>query len=78
MEGEVKEVFISDVEDKSGETPFGKTAWEIIAEAVAEYKYPICRTRGAELRAALRTNGAPEGVGIGGGSGLLRRTKRGG
>ena len=33
---------MTDVQDKAGETPFGKTAWEIIAEAVAEYKYPVC------------------------------------
>jgi muramoyltetrapeptide carboxypeptidase len=33
---------MTDVQDKPGETPFGKTAWEIIAEAVAEYQYPVC------------------------------------
>jgi muramoyltetrapeptide carboxypeptidase len=29
-------------DEKDNETPFGKTAYEIIAEAVQEYKYPVC------------------------------------
>jgi muramoyltetrapeptide carboxypeptidase len=33
---------MTDVIDKPGDIPFGKTPWEIIAEAVAEYKYPVC------------------------------------
>ncbi len=34
---------IGDLTDmKDGENPFGKTAFEIVAEAVAEYNYPVC------------------------------------
>lgn len=31
---------MSDMEDN--DTPFGKTAYEIVADAVAEYDYPVC------------------------------------
>ncbi|MBC7919996.1 MAG: LD-carboxypeptidase [Ferruginibacter sp.] len=33
---------MTDVKDREGEVPFGKTPYEIITEAVAEYPYPVC------------------------------------
>ncbi|MES2730389.1 MAG: LD-carboxypeptidase [Bacteroidota bacterium] len=33
---------MTDIQDKPGDTPFGKTSWEIIYEAVADYQFPVC------------------------------------
>jgi len=33
---------MTDMQDKPDDTPFGKSPWEIIAEAVSDYDYPVC------------------------------------